>query len=271
MNVLKYYERLVPWNYLFCSIYPDVHSHPDSYTSNYALPSRSSCFIIRGKNFFPLFHLSQRALHLNPSRILTFRVTFNSKCTAHIYAALYAVRELCVVYTKPRAIKVSTSGDSKKWLHPEISVPINRRQHVVETSAFLPRGTILHLEDQRRRSEFVGHVFYIYVYYRNNGASKECAKNSWKRCETHVGNHREIRTDFASRTSAWIAPTFTFLSHINSQKYTHTRTRIYVVTQLQEGTSLRNPVSEFAPRRQPLLISSTVGIMAPRVALILSL
>lgn len=109
-----------------------VQSHLElniPYTSNYTLPSGSSGLIIREENLFPpLSHPFQPSLHLNPSRISTFRITFNSKCTAHIYAALYAVRELCVVYTKPWAIKVWKPGDSKKRLYPEISVLINRRQ-----------------------------------------------------------------------------------------------------------------------------------------------
>lgn len=136
-----------------------------TYASNYALPSGPSCLIIRGKNLSPLFHPSQRALHLNPSRILTFRITFNSKCTAHIYAALYAVRELCVVYTKPRAIKVSTSGDSKKWLYPEISVPINRRQHVVGTSSFLAaRNNSSSQRPATKKRICPSCILYIYMY-----------------------------------------------------------------------------------------------------------
>lgn len=154
--------------YLFYYIYPDVQPHLElniTYASNYALPSGPSCLIIRGKNLFPLFHPSQRALHLNPSRILTFRITFNSKCTAHIYAALYAVRELCVVYTKPRAIKVSTSGDLKKRLYPEISVPINRRQHVVGTSSFLAaRNNSSSQRPATKKRICPSCILYIYMY-----------------------------------------------------------------------------------------------------------
>lgn len=113
------------------------------------------------------------------------------------------------------------------------------------------------------------YFIYIYVYYRNNGASKECAKNSWKRYET-LSRWKSSRDSNGFRESYVCVNSSDFyvsLTH-HSQKYAHARTRIYVVTQLQEGTSLRNPVSEFAPRRQPLLISSTVGIMARRGSLL---